>query len=321
MSRDIVVAAVGHTFAPLEIETKVLTPRGIALIDANNGSAAELAAHSVAGILLGSQRKLDGAFLEGIPSLKTVVRCGIGVDNIDVATARRRGIVVCNVRDYCIEEVAVHVLACALSLSRALAHWDEKTRAGAWRSGPRPRLRRLSRCTLGIIGFGQIGQALAVRAVPIFGAVLAYDPLYRPAGPPPAGVTFVDSLDRLIGEADVVTVHAPMTPQTKGMLGAAAFARMKKDTYVINAARGGIVDEAALVAAVRAGTIAGAALDTFVTEPLKADDPLLQEKRILLSPHIAWVTEEAEIELREHAAEEVARVLLGEPPRSQVNVA
>jgi D-3-phosphoglycerate dehydrogenase len=321
MTGDALVAAVGHSFAPLELEAVVLAKRKIGIIDGNTLSPRELGERGVSGILLGTGRQLDRVFLEAVPSLKAIVRYGVGLDNVDLTTATTLGMIVCNVPDYCVEEVGVHVLACALSLSRAIGHWDANIRRGAWRAGPRPRLHRPSQCTLGIIGFGRIGRALAERAKGIFGALLVYDPWYRPIGTPPTGVTFTDTLELLLQRSDIISVHVPLTPETKGMIGAAAFARMKPNAYVVNASRGGIVDEAELLDAVRAGRIAGGALDTFLTEPLPNDHALMAEKRILLSPHIAWLSEEAEIELRERAAEEMARVLTGQAARSQVNAA
>ncbi len=316
------VIALGHTFGKLDIETPVLAARGILIADGNNLSMSELAARNVEGVLLGTARKIDRTFVQALPQLKAIVRYGMGVDNIELGAATERGIVVCNVRDYCVEEVAVHVLACALALSRALPHWDANIRGSAWRAGPRPVLYRLSKCTLGIIGFGQIGRALAERAERIFGSIVFYDPWYQPAaGEQRAAAEQVDDLDVLLERADVVSVHVPLTPQTKGLLGERAFARMKPTAYVVNASRGGIVDEDQLVAAVREGRIAGAALDTFTSEPLPQAHELMHERRILLSPHIAWLSEQAEMDLREHAAAEMARVLSGEAPRSQVNAA
>ena len=321
MAAEQVVVALGHTFPKLDIEASVFDGTNIRLLDGNKLTADEMAGMKVAGIILGTARKADRNLTLSLPSLKTIVRCGMGVDNIDLAAATERGIIVCNVRDYCIEEVAVHALACALSLSRALRHWDVNTRSGAWRSGPRPVMYRPSKCTLGIIGFGQIGQALAARAEHVFGTILVFDPWYKSvAGSPPGAAQVVDDLESLLSRSDIVSVHVPLTPQTQNMLGAPAFARMKKSAYLVNVSRGGIVDEAELLTAVRAGRIAGAALDTFAAEPLAKDHDLMKEGRILLSPHVAWLSEQAEVELREHAAQEMVRVLSGERPRSQVNV-
>jgi D-3-phosphoglycerate dehydrogenase len=271
----------------------------------------------VTGILLGSLKKVDRALLAAMPALTAVVRQGVGVDNIDIPAATERGIVVCNVSDYCVEEVAVHALACALSLMRKLMFFDANLRAGLWRKDMPPMVRP-STATVGIIGYGRIGRAFAARAEAIFGAILVHDPWARPDGAG-AKVELVASLDDLLARSDVITVHAPLTPQTSRLIGADGFARMKPTAVVINASRGGIVDEAALVAALREGTIAGAALDTFTAEPLPQDHPLMREGRVILTPHIAWLSTRAEYELREHAAQEMGRVLSGEKPHSQLN--
>lgn len=316
MTGDRVVAVYGHTFPNLDIETAVLAARGIRLVDANALTPDDMAKAGVTGILLGTLKKVDVALLAAMPSLAAVVRQGLGVDNIDIPAATARAIVVCNINDYCIEEVAVHALACALSLMRRLAFFDANTRAGLWRKGMASMLRP-STATVGIIGYGQIGRAFAARAQAIFGTVLVHDP-WAALPEPGAKVEFV-SLDDLLARSDVITVHAPLTPQTRGLIGAEGFARMKPGAVVINASRGGIVDEAALLAALRDGHIASAALDTFSVEPLPPDHALMREQRVLLTPHIAWLSTRAEFDLREHAAQEIARVLCGETPRSQLN--
>jgi D-3-phosphoglycerate dehydrogenase len=317
MTGERVVAAYGHTFPNLDIETTVFAARGIRLLDANALTPHDMAKAGVTGILLGTLKKVDAALIAAMPSLTAVVRQGMGVDNIDIPAATARGVVVCNVNDYCIEEVAVHALACALALMRKLTFFDVNMRAGLWRKGMAPMIRP-STATVGIIGYGQIGRAFAARAQAIFGTLLVRDPFAAPGGGG-AKVEFVASLDDLLARADVVTVHVPLTPQTRGLIGADAFARMKPSAVVINASRGGIIDEAALLAALRDGRIAGAALDTFSIEPLPPDHALMQDDRIILSPHIAWLSTRAEYDLREHAAQEMVRVLDGETPHSQLN--
>ncbi|HKN08788.1 MAG TPA: C-terminal binding protein [Pseudomonadota bacterium] len=316
MTDERVVAVYGHTFPKLDIEAAVLGARDVRLLDANELTPDGMAKIGVAGILLGTLKKVDRALITTMPSLKAVVRQGMGVDNIDIPAATERGIVICNVSNYCIEEVAVHALACALSLMRKLAFFDANMRAGAWRKGM-PSMSRPSRSTVGVMGYGQIGRAFVARAQAIFGTVLVFDPWY--AGSPVPEVTFVADLDDLLARSDVVTLHAPLTPQTKGLIGAERLTLMKPNAVVINASRGGIVDEDALVAAIRKGTIAGAALDTFAVEPLPENHVLMQEGRIILTPHVAWLSKEAEFELREHAAQEIARVLFGEKPHSPLN--
>jgi D-3-phosphoglycerate dehydrogenase / 2-oxoglutarate reductase len=316
-----IVAAYGHLFPNLDIEGEVLGGAGMRLVDANRLADDELGSLGAHGILLGAFKKLDRARLMSLTACKGVVRYGIGVDNVDLQAADQAKIVVCNVPDYCIEEVAVHVLGCSLALMRALNYWDRSVRSGAWRGRHPPALRRPSTCLLGIIGFGQIGRMLETRAQQIFGAIKVFDPWYKPGSHTLGRRTgFVASLDELLRQADVASVHVPLTPDTMDMLDETALRKMKPGAFVINASRGGIVNVPALLRAIREGRLAGAALDTFAKEPLPSDDELLGENRILLSPHIAWKSEEAELELRRSAAEEMVRVLSGGVLRSQIKV-
>jgi D-3-phosphoglycerate dehydrogenase len=316
-----IVAAYGHMFPYLDIEREILGRASISLVDANRFADDELASLGAHGILLGPFKKLDRARLASLAACKGVVRYGIGTDNVDLQAANQAKIVVCNVPDYCIEEVAVHALGCGLSLMRALSYWDRSVKSGAWRGKHPPALRRPSTCILGIIGFGQIGRILEDRARKIFGAIKVYDPWYKRAEHEFGSHTsLVSNLDELLRQADVVSVHVPLTPDTSDMLDETALRKMKPGAFVINASRGGIVNVPALLRVIREGHLAGAALDTFVKEPLGSDDELLGENRILLSPHIAWKSEEAELELRRCAAEEMVRVLTGSELRSQIKV-
>jgi len=320
MNSEIVVAAYGHLFPNLDIEREILARAGIRLIDANGFSDDQLAALVPRGILLGAFNKLNRERLTRLADCKGVVRYGIGVDNVDLQAAAKTQMVVCNVPDYCIEEVAVHVLGCCLALMRALNYWDRSVRSGTWRGKHPPRLRRPSTCVLGIIGFGQIGRLLEDRARPIFGSIKICDPWYKQGSHALGSRTeVVADLDEVLRQVDVLSLHVPLTPETEEMLNEAALRKMKRGAFVINASRGGIVNVPALLRAIRDGHLAGAALDTFVTEPLPRDDELLIEDRVLLSPHIAWKSEEAEIALRRGAAEEMVRVLTGGVPRSQIN--
>jgi D-3-phosphoglycerate dehydrogenase len=320
MNNAPLVAAYGHMFPNLDVETEVLGRSNIKLVDANRLADAEIETLGVQGILLGAFKKLDRQRLESLPQCKGVVRYGIGVDNVDLQAAKQAKIVVCNVPDYCIEEVAVHVLGCSLALMRGLSYWDSTVRSGQWRGKHPPALRRPSTCCLGIIGFGQIGRVLEDRARRIFGAIKIYDPWYQPGSNDALGshTSVVADLDALLRQSDVVSVHVPLTPDTLDMLDATALAKIKPGAFVINASRGGIVNVEALLNSIREGRLAGAALDTFAKEPLPADDDLIGEKRILLSPHIAWKSAEAEIELQRGAAEEMARILTGRAPKSQI---
>jgi len=316
-----IVAAYGHLFPNLHIERDVLDRAGLQLVDANRCSDDELVALGACGILLGAFQKLDRARLTRLSTCKGVVRVGIGVDNIDLQAAKEAQITICNVPSYCIEEVAVHVLTCSLALMRGLSYWDRSVRSGSWRGKRLPLLRRPSTCTLGIIGFGQIGKVLEDRASRIFGSIVIYDPLYQNGSQTVGPRTeFVANLDELLRRADVASVHVPLTSETKDMLGEPQLRTMKTGAFVINASRGGIINVPALLRVIREGHLAGAALDTFTKEPLPADDELLRENRILLSPHIAWKSEEAETELRRSSAEEMVRILTGGTPRSPIKI-
>ena len=316
-----IVAAYGHLFPNLDIEQEILHRANIQLVDANPLADDELASLGAHGILLGPFKKLDRARLESLAACKGVVRYGIGTDNVDLKAADQAQIVVCNVPDYCVEEVAVHALGCSLALMRALNYWDRSVKSGEWRGRHPPTLRRPSTCMLGIIGFGQIGRALEDRARRIFGAITVYDPWCKQGEHEIGSHTrFVQNFDELLRQVDVVSVHVPLTPDTLDMLDETALRKMKPGAFVINASRGGIVNVPALLRVIREGHIAGAALDTFVKEPLSRDDELLGEERILLSPHVAWKSEEADVELRRGAAEEMVRVLTGCMPRSQIKV-
>lgn len=316
------VAAYGQLFPNLNIEIDVLGRSNIKLVDANQLADEEIRNLGVQGILLGAFKKLDRERLQHLPQCKAIVRYGIGVDNVDLQAAKQAGIIVSNVPDYCIEEVAVHVLGCSLALMRGLNYWDRTVRSGEWRGKHPPALRRPSTCCLGIIGFGQIGRILEDRARAIFGSIKIYDPWCKPGPNDALGShsSFVSKLDELLQQSDVVSVHVPLTPDTLDMLDEIALRKMKPGAFVINASRGGIVNVKALLSSIREGHLAGAALDTFVKEPLLVDDDLIDEPRILLSPHIAWKSKEAEIELQRGAAEEMARILTGRPPNSQIKI-
>jgi D-3-phosphoglycerate dehydrogenase len=314
------VIAIGQSWNDLAIETRVLDPDGIRIVDGRKLPPDDPLWAEASGVLLGTAQKLDAARLQHLTGCRAIVRYGIGYDNVDIGAAETLGIAVAIVRDYCIEEVAEHALAMALALARALPQWDAATRSGAWRGGAKPVLRKFSTLTFALLGFGLIGRTVAEKARHLFGRVMVYDPMIKPADADLApGVTFTDDLQALLAEADVLSVHVPLTETTRGLVDAAALARMKPSSVVINVSRGGIIDEGALLRAVRDGTIAGAGLDTFTVEPLPRDHPLLGEPRILLSPHVAWLSQDSEVRLRERASEEIAHLLRGRPASALVS--
>jgi phosphoglycerate dehydrogenase-like enzyme len=314
------VIAIGQTWPDLAIEEQVLGPRGVRIIDGRSLSADDPVWAEAAGILLGTAHKAEGAFLRRLKNVRGVVRYGIGYDNVDIAAADELGLVVAIVRDYCIDEVAEHAIASALSLARGLPHWDRNVRAGAWRGKDGPRLRRIANLYLGVIGFGLIGRVVAAKGAGLFGGVGIYDPWAVVAESDRSlGYEFHTRLETLLDRADVLTVHVPLTAATSGLIGAAAMQRMKRGSIIVNVSRGGIVDEQALIAQVSSGHIGAAALDTFEHEPLGGESPLVGVPNILLSPHVAWLSEESAVALRQRAAEEMSLILAGEAPSAPVS--
>jgi D-3-phosphoglycerate dehydrogenase len=316
-----VVVALGQSWADLKVEELVLARAGARIVDGRNLAPDDPVMANVAGVLLGTADKLDRERLARLAQsgCKAVVRYGIGYDNVDAAGATELGMTVAIVREYCIDEVAEHAVASALSLARGLSYWDRSIRAGTWRGSGRPSMHRLSMLSFGVAGFGLIGRAAAAKAKALFGSVLVYDPAVTLGAEDRAlGLEAAESLEHLLADVDIVSVHLPLIPATRNLLDADRLGLMKPTAYVINVSRGGIVDETALLDAVRNGRLAGAALDTFTKEPLPADDPLLAEPRILLSPHVAWLSDEAAVDLRRLASEEMVLILKGEKPTTQV---
>lgn len=314
-----VVLAIGHAFPDLRVEEDALSNANVAVVDGNVTEKRTAVEKSVIGVLLGTSTRCDRETISRLPACKAIVRYGIGVDNVDLAAANEAGIVVCNVRDYCREEVADHALAMALALTRGLHVWNSRIHAGQWRSGARPVLHRSSTSVFGLIGFGQIGRVVARKASRIFGGVLVHDPLLD--GPPAdldVNVQCVESIDELLSRSNIVSVHVPLTEQTRDLIDEHRIRLMPPGSCVVNVSRGGIVNEADVLEAVRDGHLLGAGFDSFTTEPIPPDDPLLQEQRVLLSPHVAWLSEEAAMELRRRASEEMARIVSGQRPVSPV---
>jgi D-3-phosphoglycerate dehydrogenase len=246
------------------------------------------------------------------------VRYGVGLDNIDVAFATEQGIPVANVPDYCLVDVAEHTLALLLALSRKVVRFDHLVRAGTWRIQAGLPLRRLTGQTLGLIGFGQIAQEVAIRARAFGLNILAHSRSLTSERAAQYGVEAV-SFDRLLGTSDFVSIHCPSTPATRGMINAKTLTMMKPTACLINTSRGDVIDEAALFGALTQGTIAGAALDVRTQEPASVGDRLIVLDQVIHTPHSAFYSTESLIELQTKAAWEIRRVLSGENPVHLVN--
>lgn len=272
-----------------------------------------------ARVLLNQYAPVTDQVLGMLPDLRLVVRYGVGVDNVDVEAATRHGVWVANVPDYGTEEVADHAVALALTLLRGISLYDRHVRSGSWDYTVGRPLHRLSTLTFGLIGCGAIGTAAGLRAAAHGMRVLGFDAdSQRPD--PPAPIRRVD-LAELLAESDVVSLHATLDPRSRGLLDSAALARMKPGAYLVNTARGGLMDTAALVEALDSGRLAGAGLDVLDVEPIEpaVREALVRHPQVVLSPHAAWYSEEAYIQLKTEAAREGVRVLRGERPRCPVN--
>jgi D-3-phosphoglycerate dehydrogenase len=252
-----------------------------------------------------------------MPKCRIIARYGIGVDTIDLEAATRAGIIVTNNPTYCIEEVAEHTMALLLACARKVALYDRLVRGSRWEVPPGKPMFRLAGHTLGLVGFGNIARQVAKRAAAFDMKVLFADPFVQ--GALSDSVARKVELDVLLAESDFVSVHPPLTPQTRGLIGDAAFGKMKKTAFLVNCARGPVVDTAALVRALDAGAIAGCALDTVDPEPLPDPHPLRGRENVILTPHVAWYSEQAMVGLQAGAPNEVRRVLSGQWPVNVVN--
>lgn len=315
------VLVTDHTFEPLDVERAALDPLGVVL-EAHQCKTAEhlLPLVADADAVLTQFAPIDARVLAAMKRVRVIVRYGIGVDNVDLDAARARGIPVCNVPDYCLDEVADHTLAFMLALTRQVVPNCLHLRAGHWSLGvPLAAMQTLRETTVGVVGFGRIGREVVRRLLAFRGRVLVFDPLVNAAEIERAGATPITLLDALLPECDLLTLHCPSTPRTRRLIDAAALAKMKRGALLVNLARGDVVDTAALVAALESGQLAGAALDVCDPEPIPSDHPLRRLSNAIVSPHVASASCRAVRRLREEAAGTVVRALRGEPLPNVVN--
>ena len=264
-----------------------------------------------ADAILVTYAKLTREILTQLTKCKAIGRFGLGVDNIDLTAAKEKGIAVNYVPDYCIREVSDHTMALLLALIRKVPFSNKLVQSGRWEMPAVVPIRRIEGTVLGLVGFGHIPRLVAPKAQSFGIKVMAYDPYVKPEAFKAANVEGVD-LDTLLKNADYISVHAPLLPATRGMLNATAFAKMKKGVYIVNTARGPLIDEPALLAALDAGQVGGAGLDVVAAEPLAKDSPLLGRDNVIISPHTGFYSIEALEELQTKCATDVARVLSGE---------
>jgi D-3-phosphoglycerate dehydrogenase len=282
---------------------------------------AVIAACADADLVIADRRhkhRIDRAVLENMQRCKLIQQAAVGFDTVDHRAAAELGIPVANAGGYNKDAVADWTVMAMLALVRNSFWGDRQLRAGRW--GPGDRMRdgmrghELGAMTVGIVGLGNVGAAVA-RRLAGFGSRVVFTDVVRKDAPETEQI----DLDRLLGESDLVSIHVPLDVDTKGLIGAGALAKMKVGSYLVNAARGPIVDERALIDALRSGHLGGAALDVFEIEPLSQDSPLRSIENVVLSPHIGGATAEAEVRLAELVSANLIRVLDGLPPMSVVN--
>jgi D-3-phosphoglycerate dehydrogenase len=264
-----------------------------------------------ADAILVTYAKLPGELLRQLTRCRAIGRFGLGVDNIDLPAAKELGIAVNYVPDYCLREVSDHAMALLLALARKVTLANKLVQSGRWELPPIVPLRRLEGQVLGLVGFGNIPRTLAPKAKAFGLKVITYDPYVVAEALTATGVESV-SFDDLLARSDFISVHAPLQPATRGLMNAKTFAKMKKGAFLINTARGPLVDEPALTAALDSGHLGGAALDVVTTEPLAKDSALIGRDNVILTPHTAFYSVEALEELQTKCASDVARVLSGE---------
>jgi D-3-phosphoglycerate dehydrogenase len=277
-----------------------------------------------ADVVISGGTPLDQGIFSKLNRTRLLLRPYVGYDDIDVDAATEQGILVANVPDTFIEEVANQTMAFILACNRKVVPLDRYMRSGAWpadrrgRNAGRP-IRRASSLTLGIVGFGNIGRLVAERARPFGFTMLAFDPYVAPEAGEPFGVRLA-SLETVLRESDIVSLHVFLSRDTRGLMSAERLALMKPSAYLVNTSRGPVVDERALIATLQARQIAGAALDVFEHEPLPADSPLLQLDNVILSPHVASYSEEGDVAHRHRVAQLALQVARGGLPERKVVV-
>jgi D-3-phosphoglycerate dehydrogenase len=308
------IAVTDSVFPSLDPAKAALARVDPELIMAKSTSAEDiLAVARDADAVLVTYAKLTGDILNALTRCKVIGRFGLGVDNIDLPVAKQKGITVTYVPDYCLQEVSDHAMALLLALARKIPLSNQLVQAGRWEMPAVVPIYRLEGHVLGLIGFGNIPRKLVPKAKPFGLKVITHDPFVAPEHLKALDVENV-SFDELLARSDFLSVHAPLRPETRGLLNTQAFAKMKRGVLIVNTARGPLIDEAALVAALDSGQVGGAALDVLATEPPPKSFPLQGRDNVILTPHTAFYSVDALDELQTKCASDVARVLSGEKP-------
>ncbi len=315
------VVITDYEYQDVEKERKILEAAGIVLDECQCRTEQALidACREADGVIV-QYCAITERVIRAMERCRVIIKYGIGVNNIDVDAASAKGIYVCNVPDYGVDEVSNHAIAMMLALSRGLKSLNESLTSGAWGYAPVVPLHRMAGSTLGLVGLGRIPSLVAKKMAGFGLRILAYDPFARPEAARELGVELVE-FDTLVAESDYISIHCPLTPRTQGLFGSETFRRMKSTAILVNTARGPVIQQQALEEALRTGELAGAGLDVYEQEPLPKDSPLLHMSNVICTPHCAWYTEEAVTAVQEKAAQEAANVLTGHAPWHAVNAA
>jgi D-3-phosphoglycerate dehydrogenase / 2-oxoglutarate reductase len=315
------VAVTDYAFDALDLEQQILAPLGVALVSHKTGRDPQALAELVrdADAVITQFAPVNAALIGAMRKARVIVRYGIGVDNVDLAAAAAKKIPVCNIPDYCTDEVADHALALILDLTRRIAANAAKVRAGQWGLAvPLTALHALEDMTVGLVAFGRIGREVAARLKAFKCKVLVFDPgvdaaSIRSAGCVPA------TLDELLAQSDLLSLHCPSTEKTRYMINARSLAQMKPGALLVNTSRGTLVNTDDLMAALKSGRLAAAALDVTDPEPLPAEHPLGRLDHVVITAHMASASPQAVQKLRREAAELAARALQGQKLPNVVN--
>jgi D-3-phosphoglycerate dehydrogenase len=313
------VAIVGANFRSLDPECEVLAAAGVTIVDGCGLSPEDaLVLCRDADAVISDYFDWSARAIGGLRRCRVICQYGAGLDQIDIPAATAAGILVTHTPDYCVEELAEHTLALIFSVARNIARYDRSVRAGVWDFNVAGPMYRLSGRTLGLIGFGRVARSVARRAQALGLRVVAADPFQD-------GIVMREceveptSLERLLEQADIISLHAALTESTRGMLGPAEFRAVKPGVLLVNTARGALIDQAALVDAIEAGRVAGAGLDVLEQEPPLTTERLLSLENVTLTPHAGFLSQQSLLAVQHDAAEEVRRALAGERPRFVVN--
>ncbi len=300
-----------------EVEREIFTEAGYEFVSAqcDNDEETISAAKDAVGII-NIYCNITENVANNLTKCKVIVRAGVGYDMIDVRACRTRGIEVCNVPDYCIEEVADHAVALLLTLQRKIHLHNNYTKKGIWNGELVGDIHRLNTQNLGIIGLGLIGRRFANKMKGFTQRIFAFDP-YMPDDYFVKEKIIRLDLEDIFLQSDIISFHCPLTPDTYHMLSKTVFEKITRKPIIVNVSRGALIDQLALINALKTGIVAGAALDVLDGEP-NLPSEMLCFKNVIITPHIAWYSEEAETDLRTRSIEEVLRVIRGEPPKNPV---